>query len=230
MQFGLLPLPGNGNPVEVVIAILGLALAICWTFGSLFMVLEKVASLDDLTGLLNRRAIVQRAAELLRKARTRRQPFSLLLADLDHFKSVNDRFGHDTGDIALQRFAALVPQCIRPSDAAGRYGGEEFCILLLGADAKGAHVVSERLRLLVEAQLGEVNGRAIGITLTIGAATYLPGLRPDTVADLIAAADAALYSGKAQGRNRTILAPATAAQNGPRGTPGHGAVAAEPFR
>lgn len=233
VQFGLLPLPGNGGPVEVLIAILGLGLAICWTFGSLFMVLEKVASLDDLTGLLNRRSILQRGEELLRSARLRRQPFSLLLADLDHFKSVNDRFGHDVGDIALQRFAALVPQGIGPNDVAGRYGGEEFCILLPGVDAKGAHSVSERLRLLVEQRLREVAGHVIGVTLTVGATTYVPGSSgPDTIADLIVAADGALYSGKAQGRNRTAMsqAPASEARSAPRGASGHGTIAAEPSR
>lgn len=232
VQFGLLPTPGNG-PVEVLIAIVGLGLAICWTFGSLFMVLEKVASLDDLTGLLNRRAALQRGEELLRYARARRQPFSLLLADLDHFKSVNDRFGHDIGDLALQRFAALVPQSIRSHDVAGRYGGEEFCILLPRSDAKGALAIAERLRLLAEAQLRQVAGHDIGVTLTVGAATYVPGTGgPNTIADLIVAADGALYSGKAQGRNRTVIAHATAdeAPNAPRDTRGHGAIAAEPSR
>lgn len=232
VQFGIVPLPGDG-PVEVLIAIVGLGLAICWTFGSLYMVLEKVASLDDLTGLLNRRSILQRGEELLRSARARRMPFSLLLADLDHFKSVNDRFGHDVGDLALKRFAAVVPQSIRSNDVAGRYGGEEFCILLPGADAKGAHAIAERLRLLVEAQLREVASHDIGVTLTVGAATYLPGSSgPDTIADLIIAADGALYSGKALGRNRTAMAqlPSGEVPSAPRETPGHGAIAAEPSR
>ncbi|MFG1183518.1 MULTISPECIES: GGDEF domain-containing protein [Xanthobacter] len=232
VQFGIVPLPGDG-PVEVLIAIVGLGLAICWTFGSLYMVLEKVASLDDLTGLLNRRSILQRGEELLRSARARRMPFSLLLADLDHFKSVNDRFGHDVGDLALKRFAAVVPQSIRSNDVAGRYGGEEFCILLPGADAKGAHAIAERLRLLVEAQLREVASHDIGVTLTVGAATYLPGSSgPDTIADLIIAADGALYSGKALGRNRTAVAqlPSGEVPSAPRETPGHGTIAAEPSR
>lgn len=233
VQFALMPLPGNGGAVEVLIAIVGLGLAICWTFGSLFMVLEKVASRDDLTGLLNRRSVLQRGEELLRFARARRLPFSLLLADLDHFKSVNDRFGHDVGDLALQRFAALVPQSIRANDVAGRYGGEEFCILLPGADAKAALVIAERLRGLVEAELGEVAGRDIGVTLTVGAATYVPGSSgADTIAGLIVAADGALYSGKAQGRNRTAVAvpPVGEAPSAPRETPGHGAIAAGPSR
>ena len=231
VQFALMPPPGNGGAVEVLIAIVGLGLAICWTFGSLFMVLEKVASRDDLTGLLNRRSALQRGEELLRFARARRQPFSLLLADLDHFKSVNDRFGHDVGDLALQRFAALVPQSIRANDVAGRYGGEEFCILLPNADAKGALVIAERLRGLVEAELAEVAGRDIGVTLTVGAATYVPGSGgADTITGLIVAADGALYSGKALGRNRTAVALSQAgeAPSPPRETPGHGAIAAGP--
>ncbi len=230
VQFGLLPLPGNGGPAEVLVVILGLGLAICWTFGSLYMVLEKVASRDDLTGLLNRRAALQRGEEMLRIARARRQPFSLLLADLDHFKSVNDRFGHDVGDLALQRFAALVPQSIRPNDVAGRYGGEEFCILLPGAGAEGARATSERLRLLVEEQLREVAGYNIGVTLTVGAATFVPRSGgPDTIADLIVAADGALYSGKALGRNRTAMAPLPVggAPSIPQEAPGHGAAAAD---
>ncbi len=230
VQFGLLPLPGNGGPAEVLVVILGLGLAICWTFGSLYMVLEKVASRDDLTGLLNRRAALQRGEELLRGARARRQPFSLLLADLDHFKSVNDRFGHDVGDLALQRFAALVPQSIRPNDVAGRYGGEEFCILLPGVGAEGARAISERLRLLVQEQLRDVAGYKLGVTLTIGAATFVPGSGgPDTITDLIVAADGALYSGKALGRNRTAMAPpaAAGAPSMPQETPSHGAAAAD---
>ncbi|UDQ88052.1 GGDEF domain-containing protein [Xanthobacter autotrophicus] len=233
VQFGLLPLPGNGGPAEVLVVIAGLGLAICWTFGSLYMVLEKVASLDDLTGLLNRRAALQRGEELLRFARARRQPFSLLLADLDHFKSVNDRFGHDVGDLALKHFAGLVPQSIRANDVAGRYGGEEFCILLPGAEAKGAFATAERLRLLVEEQLRDIGGHDIGVTLTVGAATYIPGSAgPDTIADLIIAADGALYAGKALGRNCTVIAqpPAGEAASAPRELPGHGAIAAEPSR
>ncbi|MEP9353829.1 GGDEF domain-containing protein [Xanthobacter sp. KR7-65] len=227
-QLGLLPHADEQKSlVEVVTVIAGLVLAIGWTFGSLFMVLEKLASVDDLTGLFNRRTTLRSGAGMMQAARTRRQPFSLLLADLDHFKSVNDRFGHDVGDLVLKRFAAIVPRALRPQDVVGRHGGEEFCILLPGADAAGALVTAERLRQLVQEQLGRVAGREIGVTLTVGAATYVPG-RPgcDSIESLINAADTALYSGKALGRNRVALADADFASHAIVG-PG---LAAQPSR
>lgn len=207
-QFGLFLSTGHdGRLIEVVVVVVGFVLAISWTFGSLFMVLEKLASLDDLTGLYNRRATLRRGAELVRAARARGQPLSLLLADLDHFKSVNDRFGHDVGDRVLKYFAMRMPRVLRLQDLVGRHGGEEFCILLPGADATKALASAEHLRALAEAHLARVDGHDTHVTLTVGAATYVPG-QPgcDSLACLIHAADAALYSGKALGRNRVVLA------------------------
>ncbi|QRG04925.1 GGDEF domain-containing protein [Xanthobacter dioxanivorans] len=210
------------TPAEHGTLVVSLGLAVAWSFGSLFMVLERLASVDDLTGLLNRRATLQRAVHFLGVAKARRIPLSVLLADLDHFKSVNDRFGHETGDAVLRHFALLMPGAVRPSDIVGRYGGEEFCIVLPGADEKGAHLTAERLRALAEECLVRVEGRDTRVTLSVGAATFLPS-GPDLadVSELINTADGALYAAKASGRNCVVSARqnalrVTGARPGPR--------------
>ncbi|MFG1346901.1 GGDEF domain-containing protein [Xanthobacter autotrophicus DSM 431] len=220
-QLGAIGLQPFDSPVELGWLLFAIGLAVAWSFGSLFMVLERLASVDDLTGLLNRRATLQQAASCLKAAKSRRLPLSLLLADLDHFKLVNDRFGHDVGDTVLRRFAAVMPGAVRPSDVVGRHGGEEFCIALPGADEKNAQLIAERLRLLAEANLARVDGLNTAVTLSVGTATFSPG-SPElsTIPELIAAADKALYAAKAAGRNRVFAASRVTAHGaGPQPLP-----------
>jgi diguanylate cyclase (GGDEF)-like protein len=156
------------------------------------------AATDELTGLLNRRGVLQAAQGMITRQAQKGGPVSALMFDLDHFKSINDKFGHAAGDKALQLFATTASISMRPSDIVGRFGGEEFVALIPGtlADAK---VVAERVRRAFEAAGVTVAGCELDATVSVGAASGQPGT--DIVA-LLAAADAALYRAKANGRNR----------------------------
>lgn len=169
---------------------------------------ERQARLDGLTQLANRQTFDQRIAAELRAAKQSGIPCSLLLLDLDRFKSVNDRYGHLGGDHVLRQTAAVLRERlakVRSSDRAfaARYGGEELAVLLPGIGADGATRVAESIRAGVEALNMDFEGRPIKVTTSIGLATC--PLHGATVEELIAAADAALYQAKASGRNRVVV-------------------------
>jgi diguanylate cyclase (GGDEF)-like protein len=168
--------------------------------------LSNLARTDALTGVPNRREIMARLqAELERSDRSLR-PVSLLMLDLDHFKAVNDRHGHATGDRVLQATAEAGLSVLRRIDSMGRIGGEEFLVVLPGANAEDARVAAERLRLAVAAASIPVADRTIGVTTSIGTATHLPGAMQITAERLVEAADAALYRAKEAGRNCVVMA------------------------
>jgi diguanylate cyclase (GGDEF)-like protein len=161
--------------------------------------LRVVASRDDLTGLLNRKAFLDLAAEQLADRATTGGSGTLILADLDHFKSVNDTYGHPAGDAALQSFAVACTATVRSTDLVGRYGGEEFVLFLPGTNAERAENLAEEIsRRLAAAPT--VDGMEMP-TVSYGISTYDAGTTD--VDGLIAAADAALYTAKSLGRNRT---------------------------
>ncbi len=167
--------------------------------------LEALSRTDGLTGLFNR-AHWQNCleAEFARSVRLG-APVALLMMDLDHFKSVNDRFGHAAGDEVLRRAADLLRANLRCVDVIGRYGGEEFAVILPHTHAAAAQVVAERLRrALSELQLPGIDSR---FTLSVGVAPLLPGTGGVDV--WLAQADAALYAAKQQGRDRVVLAGVT---------------------
>jgi diguanylate cyclase (GGDEF)-like protein len=162
--------------------------------------LRTVATQDGLTGLLNRGAFLEAAAEELARSKAANGGGSLILADLDHFKAVNDTFGHAAGDLALQAFAEACSAAVRSTDLAGRYGGEEFILLLPGAGPKSAEIIA-----------GEISRRLAGQhipellrmpTVSYGISTY--NAKTADLDEVIAAADVALYEAKSQGRNRTV--------------------------
>ena len=161
--------------------------------------LRVVASRDDLTGLLNRKAFLDLAAEQISDRFTTGGSGALILADLDHFKNINDTYGHAAGDIALQRFAKACKDTVRTTDLVGRYGGEEFVLLMPGASAERAEVLaSEISRRLAAAPSRD------GVempTVSYGISAY--GANTLDVDNLIAEADAALYLAKSLGRNRS---------------------------
>lgn len=169
--------------------------------------MEHLAMHDALTGLLNRRAIHQHAvAEVNRAGRTSTR-LSILLMDLDHFKLVNDRFGHAVGDQALQLFAGVLVVSVRPYDWVGRWGGEEFLCVLPGATLQDAGLVAERIRLGTE-QLSPppAEGGPLKLTVSIGVASA-PNVEGTLQLDnLVRAADVALYKAKSLGRNQVCLA------------------------
>jgi len=159
--------------------------------------LEHLATCDSLTDIHNRRSILNLLDQLLQ----RRTPLSVLLLDLDFFKQVNDRFGHAGGDCVLQRFAHIICQEKRSRDFFGRLGGEEFLLILDGADVDEALQIAERLRTSVSAQpIALRNEQAVALTVSIG----LTQANPDdsSASDVLLRADHALYRAKQQGRNR----------------------------
>jgi diguanylate cyclase (GGDEF)-like protein len=190
--------------LEMMLYAVGTAFIVLVLTAESSMRIHKTAALtDELTGLLNRRGVLQAAEALITQQAQRGEAVSALMFDLDHFKSVNDRFGHAIGDQALHLFAVIASASTRTTDIVGRFGGEEFVALLPGtiADAK---VVAERVRKAFATAGGTVAGCDLNATVSIGAASGRPGT--DIVA-LLAAADAALYRAKSKGRNRVEAAP-----------------------
>lgn len=167
--------------------------------------LETVARVDHLTHLPNRRAIEEWAVKQLRGAARHQFSLWLILADLDNFKSVNDSYGHDAGDVVLCRFAKLLQENSRASDLCGRLGGEEFVIVTTHADKKSMLLVAERLRREFEAERFLFNSEKVTVTASFGIAGFM-GAEPPEFAALLREADRALYSAKRSGRNRVSIA------------------------
>lgn len=165
--------------------------------------LAEKARLDSLTGLLNRGAFI----EAVEGSKGAGKPGSLLIADADDFKQINDRFGHLTGDEALRKIAAAIGNCTRRTDHRGRLGGEEFGIFLVDADLEEASRVAERIRCAIEeAGFAAPDGRLVRLTVSIGVAT---AEAEATFTDLMGVADKRLYEAKAKGRNMVVLPPET---------------------
>src|SRR5262249_21173922 len=159
-----------------------------------------------LTQLLNRRALTERITAEMERALRYDSSLALLMIDLDHFKRVNDTYGHLVGDDVLRDVASLLTQTIRTTDMVARYGGEEFLVLLPETEDVGAESFAERIRVAVEAHpFGARSDQpALKLTASIGVATF-PAARIESVEDLFARADAALYRAKADGRNRVRM-------------------------
>jgi diguanylate cyclase (GGDEF)-like protein len=165
--------------------------------------LIRLAERDELTGLLNRRAIVRKAVELLSRAREAKGTLIIGLIDLDHFKSINDRFGHAVGDQLLQRFAAALRTSLQSREVFGRYGGEEFLVLFPDCTLDDARASAERLRNALRDQRLRVEDQDVTVTLSLGLAGYEAG---DVLFDQVARrADIALYVAKMQGRDRVEI-------------------------
>lgn len=169
--------------------------------------LHKTASLvDPLTGIANRRAFMEGAAVLARRIEEEHRPAAVLLIDLDHFKAINDRFGHAVGDRVLQEFAETAHNQLGPDDLLGRLGGEEFAVALCDVDRDRAMGVAENIRKAFEHVASEVDGHPVAGTCSIGVALCDDG--HFDMAELLGQADQALYSAKERGRNRSELATA----------------------
>lgn len=167
--------------------------------------LKKTASVDPLTGLSTRRRFLEAFDLEMKRAQRERSPLSLLMLDVDHFKRVNDRFGHPVGDEVLAELGRLIAGAVRSADAVGRLGGEEFALLLPGTDADGAREIAERIRAVVErAAVSDGRGGSVAFTVSLGTATLGPAAQ--TSAKLLAEADRALYAAKDGGRNRVAQA------------------------
>jgi diguanylate cyclase (GGDEF)-like protein len=170
--------------------------------------LRDQASRDALTGVWNRAAALSFLERELERARRQGQTLAVALADLDHFKRVNDTLGHFAGDAVLREAARRMLNSLRPYDAVGRYGGEEFLIVLPDCDADAALGLAERLRQCVTQERIEVEEREIQITLSLGVAALTGQVELDAV-ELLRAADSALYEAKRMGRNRVVFGTPT---------------------
>lgn len=162
------------------------------------MDLQVLATRDPLTGCLNRRSLFEGMETLMRQCVEDNEPLSCIMADIDHFKSVNDRFGHATGDKVIKLMAQTLVDTVRTEDLVGRYGGEEFCVVLPGIDEQQAAEIAERMRISVH----DGKSSALRISASFGVATDSGGkLASGALVDL---ADKALYNAKTTGRNRVI--------------------------
>jgi diguanylate cyclase (GGDEF)-like protein len=164
--------------------------------------MERLSHTDDLTQIPNRRDIMDRLTEELRTHRRKNRPMSIAMLDIDHFKRVNDTFGHQCGDMVLHETAQLMSNLLRDYDAVGRYGGEEFLIILPETTAEQALAICNRIRVSVQDHIYSYNGRTLQITASLGIAAK--PCDENIIADkLIAEADQCLYVAKETGRNRT---------------------------
>ncbi len=173
---------------------------------------KTAALVDPLTGLANRRAFLADADEFMSRNGKRGEPLTVMLADLDRFKAINDRFGHAVGDRVLQVFADMVRRTLRANDLSGRMGGEEFAFLMPGTGAAEAARIAERIRAHFADAARSVDGHAVAPTVSVGVATT--SASTVQLADLMAAADRALYRAKAEGRNRVALVDCDAPDEG----------------
>lgn len=165
--------------------------------------LRELAITDGLTQVLNRRAWNERAEVLLADARRYGHPLIVLMIDLDHFKQINDRHGHGVGDKALQLVAAMLREELRSGDLVGRYGGEEFCVMLSHTREAAALTFDQRLRQ----KLRQRSQAELGFVLEYSAGLSSQRQKDRTLEDLLRRADAALYEAKRAGRNQLVLAP-----------------------
>ena len=163
--------------------------------------LEALALTDPLTPVLNRRALVNRLMAEVDRARRYESVVTILMIDLDHFKGVNDTYGHLAGDQVLRDVAQLLQHEVRSVDIVARYGGEEFIVVLPETSTEGGVTFAERIRERIEARTFESTGHSLLLTTSIGVASF-PSARVASMEDLVARADEALYRAKAEGRNR----------------------------
>jgi diguanylate cyclase (GGDEF)-like protein len=195
------------NPAHSALVLMLMFLSMAWNFGFMLMAIDRLrnevadlALLDDLTGVANRRHLVQRLTEECARSERSGEPFSLLVIDLDGFKMINDTHGHAAGDACLQHFTLMAQTRLRPGDMLARAGGDEFCIVAPASTAqKGAMVARRVLEVCREDAAGCV-GEDIPIRISIGVAQWTTeiGAFPDR---LMAAADQALYDAKNNGKN-----------------------------
>jgi diguanylate cyclase (GGDEF)-like protein len=204
------------NILQAMTFLLAIFFGIAWTFGFVMLnserleadlrnaqdKLRKMATTDFLTGIANSRLFSEAGEREVQRARRYKRPLALLMIDLDHFKKVNDKYGHAIGDKILVTFAGICKKCLRRVDVFGRLGGEEFAILLPETDVSGGRKFAERLRATVEKNRIKVEGKAFHITISIGVTELLPA--EDRLEAVLKRADDTMYEAKRQGRNQVV--------------------------
>lgn len=206
-NFGTLILVGDEFPTEdrLTAASFTAHAVVALENARLHRVVERQALVDGLTGLANRRQSEDALATEISRAARFDNALTVVLADLDDFKALNDRYGHPAGDAVLRAFAGILDETLRDADLAGRWGGEEFLLLLPGTDSLGAMQLAERIRATLAGRaILTPDGAAARVTASFGLATLAPGM---TEEELVAAADAALYAAKRGGKDRVEGTP-----------------------
>jgi len=181
--------------------------------------LRRLAFRDGLTGLYNHRSFQEMLEKELSRAQRYKRQLSLVMLDIDHFKKINDIYGHLQGDLVLKVIASKLESSLRKSSFIARYGGEEFALILPEADGGSAMVVAERCRRAVEQMTIQAGNHTIRATISLGATTYSPGIQVKDKTELIQAADRALYNSKKTGRNKTSFTALTESPGSPTGEP-----------
>jgi diguanylate cyclase (GGDEF)-like protein len=196
------PDDGFGKETRTLAEWLASQAAVALENARLHDIVQRQAITDDLTGLVNRRRFIEALDAEIERARRFGSALTIVLADLDNFKRVNDEFGHHGGDVVLRAFADLIRTHVRDVDVSGRIGGEEFAILLPDTDAAGAARVAERMRSsLADVAIPLSDGAAIHVASSFGVAELRAGQAGE---ELLRAADAALYRAKDEGKNRVV--------------------------
>ncbi len=195
-----------GEDVLRMLEVLAIQAAQAVLRAQLFEQTERLATIDGLTSLANRRTFQTRAAQALAQARRYGRACAVLITDIDHFKAVNDTYGHPAGDVVLRGVAQMLREQARDTDVVARYGGEEFAVVMPETDLRGAQVIAERLREAVAARAFPTELGPVRVTLSVGlAASPQDGTEMDALVQL---ADACLYRAKREGRNRVVTAEA----------------------
>jgi diguanylate cyclase (GGDEF)-like protein len=192
-----------GDAVRPTLEVLASHMAVSLSNARMLKRLEEMATTDGLTGLLNKRALTEASLQKLRSARRFHKPLSVLVCDLDHFKTINDTYGHDIGDDVIRGFAGILKRVKRDIDVVGRFGGEEFVLVCEHTDSGGARHLGERIRSELEATSFPVESGYVRVTCSVGVATFpTAGSQWET---LFRSTDEALYAAKRSGRNRVTV-------------------------
>jgi diguanylate cyclase (GGDEF)-like protein len=206
------------NALTTMTLLLGIFFSIAWTFGFVMLnserleadlkkvqkKLEKMATTDFLTGIANNRYFLEAGEREVQRAHRYKRPLALLMIDLDHFKKVNDEYGHVVGNKILAAFAAICKKNLRKADIFGRLGGEEFAIILPETDILGGRRYAERLRAIIEKSDIKIGHKTFHITVSIGVTKLL--LHQDSFETALKRADDTMYKAKRKGRNQVVIA------------------------
>jgi diguanylate cyclase (GGDEF)-like protein len=192
-------------PLIASAVVLGLFAIVIGQWRDRETLLRDLVKTDYLTGVDNRRSFIERGEIEFARARRFEKPLTIVLFDVDHFKAVNDNYGHHTGDEILKVVARLLAEEVRRHDVIARYGGEEFALLLAETDEAQAGILGERCRRKIENARFALSGSAFSMTVSVGIASY-PREDVRKIEQLIALADKALYQAKEAGRNKTVIA------------------------
>ncbi len=195
-----------GDDVRPTLEVLASHMAVSLANARMLKRLEEMATTDGMTGLLNKRALSAAALEKLRSAKRFNKPVSVLIGDIDHFKRVNDTYGHDMGDIVIRGFGEVLKRAKRDTDIVGRFGGEEFVVVCEETGEEGAQLLAERIRTELEATTFQTELGPLSVTCSVGVATAPHA--GQSWEQLFKATDDALYASKRGGRNRvTVWSP-----------------------